>query len=149
MPRSLASKQARLAQHASEMMVAAPQVIAHRMAQMAMGRPLAPGSGDFEHMTREKMEAAAEAWNGMGTQFWRSGMDAWNAYAQAWWKAWMDACFPWMNPGSRARFPRWGMTPGQLQHAALDMLDKGMAPVRRRAVSNARRIGKRKRRRQA
>ena len=46
--------------------------------------------------------------------------------------------FPWL--------PRQSVA-GQLNEAALGVLGKGFAPVRRRAVANAKRLGRGKRRR--
>jgi hypothetical protein len=46
--------------------------------------------------------------------------------------------FPWMRRSSASR---------QLSDAAMSILGKGMAPVSRRAVANAKRLGRPKRRR--
>ena len=145
MAHSLAAKQAALASQAFELMLAAPQVVAHRMTRIALGQPLASDRADFNRMGREKAEAATEMFNGMAAQALRTGNNAAASYAQAWWKAWMAFCFPLLHPGSRARFPVWGMTPGQMQHATLDVMGKAMVPVRRRTVANARRLAKRRR----
>jgi hypothetical protein len=48
--------------------------------------------------------------------------------------------FPWMQPKRRQSASR------QLSNAALGIFGKGMAPVRRRAVANAKRLGRVKRR---
>ena len=79
-----------------ELGVAAPQVIAHRMA--------ACDAAEFQRMYTEKIAAANEAWAAMAAQ------------------ALLEN--PWL-PSSAA---------------ALRVLAKGMAPVRRRAVANAKRL---------
>ena len=137
MARSIVSKQISLAAQAGELLFAVPQVIAHRMMQ--------PGNrGEMARMGSEKQEAATDVWYGTAAQMVRSGQTAGGEWLQAWWKAWMHLCFPWMANGRRARFPAWGMTPVQLQHATLDVMDKAVAPVRRRAVANAKRLSKRR-----
>lgn len=146
MGRSLTRKQIALAAQAGELMFAAPQVVAHRMSRLMSGSPSAADKREFHRMGAEKAEAATEMWNEMAAQMARSANGAAATYAQAWWTAWMQFCFPWLAPGGRARFPAWGMTPNQMQHAAVDALGKGMAPVRRRAVANAKRLAKKRRR---
>ena len=94
MPRRRRSKS--LAVQAFELGMAAPQVIAHRMA--------ACDAVEFQRMCTEKIAAANEAWVAMATQ------------------ALLEN--PW-SPSSAA---------------ALRILAKGMAPIRRRAVANAKRL---------
>jgi hypothetical protein len=146
MARSLSAKQVALAAQAGELMFAVPQVVALRMGRMMAGSPSAADKRDFHRMGLEKGEAAAEMWNEMAAQMARSANSAAVTYAQAWWAAWVQLWFPWLAPGGRARFPLWGMTPNQLQHAAVDAWGKGLAPVRRRAVANAKRLGRKRRR---
>lgn len=144
MARSLSGKQIALAAQAGEMMLAVPQVIAHRMGRMMMRHPGANDRRELHRMGMEKAEAANEAFTGVATQMARSAHGAATTYAQAWGRAWMQIFFPWMAPGGRARFPVWGMTPGQMHHAALDVMGKAVAPAHRRAVANAKRLAKRR-----
>lgn len=107
MSRSIPAKQLRLAAQAGEIAFAAPQVMARRFREMMF---LAPGD---RH----------RAMRGFSAEKVRTAQEAAVSYAQAWWKAWFGFWFPW--------------TPGRAQHAALDMMGKGMAPVRRRVLANA------------
>jgi len=93
---------------------AVPQVVAHRVARMAMAgaTPSARDRQEFYRMGTEKVAAFNEAWAAMAMQT-----------MQTWW-------FPTL-----------------LSSAALDILSKGMTPYRRRAVANARRLGRPRRRR--
>ena len=79
-----------------ELGVAAPRVIAHRMA--------ACDAAEFQRMYTEKIAAANEAWAAMAAQ------------------ALLEN--PWL-PSSAA---------------AMRVLARGMAPIRRRAVANAKRL---------
>ena len=59
------------------------------------------------------------------------GMQAWRVQQQvafAWWQA---LFMPW----ARARAPQW-------PHAMVGVLGQGLAPVHRRAVANAKRLGR-------
>ena len=76
-------------------------------------------------MGSEKIAAAAEAWNAMAVQAMLENQKLALSMMQSFW-------FPWMH-SSASR---------QLGDAALNVLAKGMAPVSRRAVANARRLGR-------
>lgn len=102
---------------------AVPQVIAHRMARMGDHK-------EMHLMGAEKIAAATEAWNAMAAQAILENQKLALSMVQSFW-------FPWMRRGSPSR---------QLSDAALSILGKGMAPVSRRAVANAKRLGRRKRR---
>ena len=104
--------------------VAVPQVIAHRMARMADHK-------EMHLMGAEKIAAATEAWNAMAAQALLENQKLALSMMQSFW-------FPWMRRSSASR---------QLSDAALNILGKGMAPVSRRAVANAKRLGRPKRRR--
>ena len=81
-------------------------------------------------MGTEKILAANEAWNAMAIQTVLENQKLALSFMQSLW-------FPWAQPQSAAM---------QLSNAALDVLGKGMAPVRRRAVANAKRLGRLSRR---
>ena len=104
--------------------LAVPQVIAHRMARMGDRREL-------HLMGSEKIAAATEAWNAMAVQAILENQKLALSMMQSFW-------FPWMRRSSASR---------QLSDAALSILGKGMAPVSRRAVANAKRLGRPARRR--
>ena len=103
---------------------AVPQVIAHRMARMGDAR-------EMHLMGSEKIAAATEAWNAMVAQTILENQKLALSAMQSFW-------FPWMRRSSASR---------QLSDAALSILGKGMAPVSRRALANAKRLGRPKRRR--
>jgi hypothetical protein len=78
----------------------------------------------------EKIAAVNEAWTAMATQgFWENQKFALTFMQSLW--------FPWMRPT-----PTVQSVSRQLNRAAVSILGKGMAPVRRRAVANAKRLGR-------
>ncbi|HEX6155391.1 MAG TPA: hypothetical protein VFZ54_05155 [Burkholderiales bacterium] len=101
-----------------------PQVIAHRLARMGDRK-------EMHLMGAEKVVAATEAWSAMAAQAMVENQKLALSMMQSFW-------FPWMRRGSASR---------QLNAAALSILGKGMAPISRRAVANAKRLGRPKRRR--
>jgi hypothetical protein len=135
-PRHLRSQQ-RLATRAAELAFAAPQVIGHRLTRMTRAG-MTPSSRDqreFQRMAMEKGGAFFEAWNAMALQaFWSS---------QALWLSWMRSL--WTLPLGRT--PSASRLGWQLYGVGLGLLNKGLAPVHRRAVGNARRLGRTRRRR--
>ena len=116
-----------LAAQAIELGIAAPQVIALRAARMAAAGA-SPSARDREELYRmgaEKLMAFNEAWNAMAAEAFRANQKVAFSFMQSLW-------FPWVRPKSSVRHGR-------------GILGKGMAPYRRRAVANARRIGRTKR----
>jgi hypothetical protein len=107
---------------------AVPQVIAHRVARImiAGGSPSARDRRELQRMGSEKILAANEAWNAMAVQAVLENQKLALSLIQSLW-------FPWAQRPSAAM---------QLSNAALDVLGKGMAPLRRRAVANAKRLGR-------
>jgi hypothetical protein len=123
-----------LAQQAAELAVAVPQVVAHRMTRMALAGPH-PSPRDrkeFARMVAEKNEAFAEAWQAMALH---------GALAQQAFGASLVASFLAV---ARGRRPSPARSVAQLQHATLGVLGKGLAPVHRKAVANARRLARTK-----
>lgn len=125
-----------LAAQTFELGIAAPQVIAHRVARMASAgaSPSARDRAEFRRMGIEKMAAVNEAWAAMVTQAFLENQKFALTFMQSLW-------FPWMRPT-----PTVKSVSRQLNRAAVGILGKGMAPVRRRAVANANRLGRIKRR---
>jgi hypothetical protein len=132
-------KQRRLARDATQMAVAVPQVIAHRVGRMMGAGPVpsGPDQREFYLMGAEKVAAFQESWTAM---FWQAAaaqqqFGLW--WAQTWWKA---ALSGWTN----------APTPQHLSLAAqqrmlasmFDVAHRGITPVRRRAVANARRLNR-------
>ena len=117
---------------AAQLAFAAPQVVAHRMTRLALAGPN-PSQRDrleFERMGHEKAQAFSESWSAMAQQA---------LLAQ------QSLTLSWMQS---LCMPAWGAQPtpasmaAQLQGAALGVLGKGMAPVHRRAVANAKRLAR-------
>jgi hypothetical protein len=121
-----------LAVQTFELGMAAPQVIAHRVARMA-GSPSARDREEFRRMGIEKIAAVNEAWTAMATQAFVENQKLALSFMQSLW-------FPWMRPTPTAT-----SVSRQLNRAAVSILGKGIAPVRRRAVANAKRLGRSKR----
>jgi hypothetical protein len=107
-----------LAAQMLELGIAAPQVIAHRISR--------GDRAEFQRMGMEKIAAANEAWAAMATQTLVENQKFALRFMQSLW-------FPWMRPTPTSR---------QLNRAAVRTLGKGLAPVRRRAVANAKRLGR-------
>ena len=120
--KSLATKTAEIAMYS-------PQVIAHRVARMAMAGPV-PSARDrkeFQRMGAEKASAFAESWNAMALQTMRAN--------QALMANWVRAiASPWTTRSAPMRAAK------QLQSAALGVLAKGVVPVHRKAKANAKRL---------
>jgi hypothetical protein len=77
---------------------------------------------ELYRMGAEKMAAFNEAWNAMAVEAFRANQKLALSFMQSLW-------FPWIRPKSSAR------------SAARGILGKGLAPIHRRAVANARRLG--------
>lgn len=125
---------ASLAQQAAELAVAVPQVVAHRMTRLALAGPH-PSPRDrkeFARMVAEKNEAFGEAWRAMALH----GMRAQQALGASLIASFLGA--------ARGRRPSPARSVAQLQHATLGVLGKGLAPVHRKAVANARRLARTK-----
>jgi hypothetical protein len=118
-----------LAMQSFELGLAAPQVIAHRVARMAAAgsSPSARDRAEFQRMGVEKIAAANEAWTAMATQAFIENQKLAMGMMQSIW-------FPWM------RAPTARSVSKQMNRAGAAILGKGVAPVRRRAVANARRL---------
>ncbi len=115
----------------AELAAAVPQVVAHRLTRMALAGP-APSARDrreFERMVAEKRTAFAEAWQAMAVQSVRAHQALAASFLGAVW-----------SPGRG----RQAAVAAQIQQAALGVLDKGLAPVHRKAVANAKRLARTK-----
>jgi hypothetical protein len=121
-----------LAAQAAELALAVPQVVAHRMTRMALAGPrLSPRDRkEFELMMAEKHSAFSDSWQAMTAQ----AVKAQHALAASFYQSMLA-----MSRGAR---PANASTTAQLQRAALEVLGKGLAPVHRKAVANAKRLGR-------
>jgi hypothetical protein len=110
-------KSQHLARQASELALAVPQVMAHRLTRMALAGPV-PNARDrreFHAMGQEKVHAFWQSWFAMGWAMVEAMQQAWIAALQG------------------ARVPLIDT------HA---ILSHGLAPVHRKATANARRLAR-------
>ena len=116
--------------------VAVPQVIAHRVLRMVIAgaAPSARDRKELHRMSTEKILAFNEAWTAMAMQAVLENQKLALSCMQSLW-------FPWLHSKSSAR-----SASEKLSHAMLGVLGKGMVPIRGRAVANAKRLGRAKRR---
>jgi hypothetical protein len=131
-------KAARLGAQASELMVATPQVVAHRLGRMALAgaKPSARDQREFHRMGAEKLAAFGEAWQAMTLQMLKSNQQLAASMMRSWWPA---AALRGSGKGTPL-----AQAGADWQHAALDILGQGIRPVHRRAVANAKRLGRSK-----
>ena len=119
---------------AAELAVAVPQVVAHRVTRMAIAGP-APSKRDrkeFELMVAEKKLAFSQSWGAMATQVLRANRVLAASLVRSAW-----------SPAALTR-PSATAVAAKFQAAALGVLGKGMAPVHRKAVANAKRLARMK-----
>jgi hypothetical protein len=126
--------QRKLAQQTLGLSMAAPLVVAHRVGRMATAgsNPSARDRKEFKQMSAEKTAAFYESWAAMG----RAAMKAQQQMAASMWRA--AAMAPWSMAKPGSLLPS-GNT---LARHALQVMSQGMAPVHRRAVGNAKRLGR-------
>lgn len=131
-------KATHLGRQASEMWLAAPQVVAHRLGRMAVAgpRPSAKDQREFHRMGAEKLAAFGEAWQAMTWQMLKSNQQIAASMLRSWWPMLGTRGAPAAAPLTQAALA-W-------QAATLDILGQGLRPVHRRAVANARRLGHKK-----
>ena len=130
MPFRRRSPTRRLLTQGVELAFGVPEVVARRMARVALAgaTPSAREREELLRMTSEKVAAFYEAWNGMVLAVWRANLHFLLSSA-----AWSS--MPWGAIGRRQR-RRF------VQRTAVDILASGMAPFHRRVVANAKRLRK-------
>jgi hypothetical protein len=120
--------------------VAVPQVIAHRVGRMAAAGPVlsARDRKEFVGMVVEKQVAFAQSMQGM----WLASLQAQQNLWQAWSRSLAQSLWqpPWMAPAASSGLAR------QAQRAGLSVISQGLAPLERKASSNARRLARTRRR---
>lgn len=124
-------KSYRLATQAAEIAVAAPQVMAMRTMRMMLAgtNPSAKDQSEFYQMGTEKVEAFGEAWLAMTTQMWKVNQEMM--------RMWFNALNPYLNPSNS-----FNQSTQRLETAAFNVLSKGITPVHKRVVSNAKRLSR-------
>jgi hypothetical protein len=123
-----------LADKTAQLAVAVPQVMAHRMTRMALAGPRLSSRDrkEFELMVAEKNAALGEAWTAMAAQTAKVNQ----ALAESFFSSLLLAA---QGRKSSATAPAL-----QWQQAMLSVLGKGLAPVHRKAMANARRLARTK-----
>jgi hypothetical protein len=137
MAKRTARRRQRVLRQAADLMFATPQVMALRLSRMALAGPSLSRRDrrEFTTMGTEKVTAFAQSWNAMTLQALRFSQ----ALAL---ECWTAAGAAWGAPGRQSALPRRLTDPRRLEAAALDTFGKGLAPIRRRAVGNARRLNR-------
>jgi len=126
----------RFSTKAAELALVVPQIVSHRVARMVSAgyNPGARDQRELRRMSTEKVAAFGESWSNMAAQSLRASQQLSLSLMRSWYSVWLGN-MPTVSRQSR-----------QLQRAALDVLASGMTPVHRRAVANARRLNRVKRR---
>lgn len=109
----------RTASELLDISMAAPQVINHRLTRMALSGPVlsARDQKEFTRMVVEKQLAFSQAWLAMGSEMF---------------KVQQQLCLAWMrNPWTVGH---------KLPVAADKVAARSLAPIRRKAVANAKRL---------
>ena len=122
-----------IAMQSLEMSHSVPEVIAHRLNQfMFTGYKTSDiDNEEFNLMFSEKSDAFAESWQAMSDQTIKINHEIYSSMLKAmftpWWKmSHLEVC-----------------TPKKLNHAALSIINKGLAPIHAKTTSNALRLKKR------
>jgi len=129
------NRSSRAARQAAELALAVPQVVAHRALRMAAAgaNPSVRDQRELWLMGYEKVLAFNQSWWAMWAEATRINQQLALSLAQAFW-------FPWLRPlpGFRSSAAHW-------HRAALDVANKGVAPIHRAATANARRLSRARR----
>lgn len=121
-----------LVRQVAELAFATPQVVAHRMARMALAGalPSVRDRTEFQRMGNEKVVAFASSWQAMALQACLANQQLALSFMTPWWL-----------PGARA-MPSATAVAQQMAAAGLGIVHKGLMPVHRSATANARRLGR-------
>lgn len=130
-------KALRIGMQTAEMMLAVPQVVAHRLGriQSAGKDTTARDRREFQLMGEEKFAAFGESWEQMTLQMLKANQQM----AQTWAAVWFA---PLRIPTSAAARRSLTRAAAQAQGSALSVMGSGLAPVHRRATANAKRLGR-------
>lgn len=138
MARRLKSSSQAFSQQAAELSVAAPQVVRHRVRQMALAGafPSEQDQKEFKLMSQEKMDAFQESVQAMA-------FESINAQQKFVVEVWSSLFRPW-TPDWNSNWSNAMKLPYiyPFQAATMGVLNKGMQPIHRRAVANAKRLGR-------
>jgi hypothetical protein len=122
---------AALTAKAAQLAFVAPQVVAHRVLRMANAgsSPTARDQREFQRMRAEKTAAFIESWNAMAMEAFRVNQALTASFLHSFWWGWLRS-----KPSAGAAI--------QWHNASLHILGKGIGPVHRRAVANAKRLAR-------
>lgn len=122
-----AQRTSTLSRKSAELAIAAPQVVAHRLTRMALASPQlsARDRKEFQGMVREKQLAFGQAWTAMAIEAMRINQQILSSFLFRPWS--------FLKPGHSAKLYGDG---------AQAILAKGIAPVHKKAVANARRLAR-------
>jgi hypothetical protein len=135
MPNQFKRSTRKFADQATQLAFATPQVVNQRVARMIFAGPM-PSADDrkeFKMMSEEKVNAFKESWAAMATETVLAQQRLAIGMTTSMLKA---AWFPWIAPSPSDLFAN------QMGNATMGVLNKGMEPVRKRAVANARRLSR-------
>jgi len=134
MPSRTARKTKSIATQAAELAVVVPQVVAHRVTRMALAGPTLSERDrkEFNLMVAEKKTAFAQACQAMATHSVNANQALAVSFLRSMW-----------SPTGWGR-PAVGKLATEFQSATLGVLAKGIAPVHRKAVANAKRLARTK-----
>ena len=120
----------RLARQLTDLGIAVPQVVAHRMTRMLLAGPhwSQRDRREFARMGTEKADAFFDAWNAMAAQMMNAQLRL----------ALLPLTWMWMPTSAHAR----RLLATHARRTLTSTLSSGLAPVHRRAVGNARRLRK-------
>lgn len=120
------------ARRSAELAVAAPQVIAHRLGRMAIAGPTLSQRDrkEFTGMVVEKQLAFTQAWLAASQQFAR----AQQSFMLSAWRAMLSGSLPGLLSTSSLA--------GRSLATSAAMTSAALAPVHRKAVANAKRLGR-------
>ncbi len=125
-------KKSRMTDDMAQLAMAAPMVVVQRMTRMALAGA-APSASDRKEMNRmsaEKIAAFVELWNTTATRMTRAYMNfGFDVMRLAW--------SPWYRTGGLVN-----AAAARLGDAATTSMQGSFAPMRRRAVANSRRLGR-------
>lgn len=130
-------KSTSIAAKATELAIAVPQVIAHRVTRMAIADPKLSQRDrkEFHRMGTEKIAAFSESWIAMMMQAALANQQLAASFIRLFWSPWL-----WMLGSNSSS----NSTSSQLHNATLGVFAKGIAPVHRTAVANAKRLARTK-----
>lgn len=126
MPHRRRRRSTRLATQAIELGLAVPEVVAGRVARMALAgaSPSAADRAEMLRMSAEKVGAFYESWNSMLVAAHRANVRL--LLSAPWWSA--------------VYFGQHHRASSEVHRSALDVLASGLAPIHRRVIGNVKRL---------